>query len=62
MNCPYMDDSYGSGWNLRPRGRGYSSMCVCPECGLIAEHPRGIPCSSYQCPECGSEMAGYYCL
>ena len=60
-------DRRKGGWG---RGRGFRggrspenfgpgefpSDCICPHCGLIAPHQRGIPCFKTKCPRCGSTM------
>jgi len=33
-----------------------SGECVCPQCGMAVPHQKGLPCSSVQCPSCGSKM------
>lgn len=33
-------------------GDNSSVVCVCPRCGYIAPHERGIPCRSNYCPTC----------
>jgi hypothetical protein len=39
-----------------------SKVCVCPECGTVVPHTkRGRPCSSRDCPKCGSVMKGEQC-
>jgi len=35
---------------------GFPSNCICPNCGLIVPHERGIPCFQTKCPRCGSPM------
>jgi hypothetical protein len=46
----------------RGRGRmggfaaGPGGNCVCPSCGKVVPHQRGVPCSSLECPSCGSPM------
>ncbi|MBU1669628.1 MAG: hypothetical protein KKF41_02635 [Actinobacteria bacterium] len=37
-------------------GSGPGGKCVCPSCGTIAPHTRGIPCSTKKCPKCGARM------
>ena len=54
----------GRGGNASPRGMGKQGgfamgpggMCVCPACGKEMPHQRGTPCSSINCPDCGSAM------
>jgi len=31
-------------------------LCICSVCGTTVGHPAGIPCSSLNCPQCGSRM------
>jgi len=35
---------------------GPSGECVCPKCGTVVPHRRGVPCTSRKCPNCGSPM------
>jgi len=35
---------------------GLVGRCVCPQCGQMEPHERGVPCSSRKCPKCGSDM------
>ena len=37
-------------------GAGPGGECVCPSCGEIVPHQRGIPCSQVSCPKCGTLM------
>lgn len=50
----------GGGQGGRGRGGGFGAgpggECVCPQCGARVEHVRGQPCTSRQCPKCGSAM------
>ena len=42
-----------------PRQRlGYESKCVCPKCKYEGVHQPGVPCQTYKCPKCGTEMVG----
>lgn len=40
--------------------RGYNKniedVCVCPSCGYIVEHERGVPCNSLLCPKCNIHL------
>lgn len=40
----------GPGWGRVPE------TCICPQCGMIIPHQRGIPCFQTKCPRCGSPM------
>ncbi|MFP4005143.1 MAG: hypothetical protein ACLFUR_00290 [Candidatus Hadarchaeia archaeon] len=44
----------GSG---RGSGQGVTK-CVCPNCGHEAPHQRGTPCTTMNCPDCGTTMIG----
>ena len=35
---------------------GSGGKCVCPNCEKWVRHKRGIPCSSVECPDCGTAM------
>jgi len=37
---------------------GGVSNCVCPECGEIFDHERGIPCTKRSCPKCNVALIG----
>jgi uncharacterized paraquat-inducible protein A len=37
-------------------GLGQSVNCVCPSCGAVVAHPRGVPCNQSTCPKCGANM------
>ena len=30
--------------------------CVCPQCGHLTPHERGVPCAQKKCPQCGTIM------
>lgn len=54
--------SQGQGWGpKRGQGLGGSEECVCPKCGEVLAHRRGIPCSEVQCPKCQTPMTGKFC-
>jgi len=53
----------GQGRGARRAGRtaaafaaGTVGRCVCPQCGQTEPHERGVPCSSRNCPKCGTVM------
>ncbi len=47
----------GSGHLLLDKASGGpGGFCVCPKCGAIKLHERGIPCSQVCCPACNSSM------
>jgi len=35
---------------------GPAGACVCPGCGKQVPHQRGVPCTSMECPDCGTRM------
>jgi len=35
---------------------GPGGRCVCPKCGMKADHETGQPCSEVNCPKCGTPM------
>ncbi len=37
-------------------GAGPDGNCVCPSCGTVVAHERGIPCYTIACPKCGTKM------
>jgi hypothetical protein len=37
-------------------GTGIGGECICVNCGKRVSHQRGVPCSSFTCPKCGSRM------
>lgn len=37
-------------------GRCPGRQCVCPRCGAVAPHERGIPCARMSCPRCKGPM------
>lgn len=45
----------GKGGGNRP-GSGPGGNCVCPKCGAVTSHQRGVPCAKVSCPECGEPM------
>jgi len=44
------------GGGQRRRGAGPAGNCVCPNCGTVVPHQRGMPCSQTPCPNCGTPM------
>ena len=36
--------------------QGPAGFCVCPGCGEKIPHKAGVPCSSADCPKCGTRM------
>ncbi len=46
----------GRGIGGRGRGMGPAGNCICPNCGEVVPHRRGMPCSQVQCPKCGTFM------
>ncbi len=41
----------GIGLGLGPVGN-----LVCPDCGMVIQHQRGVPCYTVNCPQCGAAM------
>jgi hypothetical protein len=37
-------------------GLGSGGNCVCPSCGRIAPHQRGVQCFNVKCPDCQTPM------
>ena len=48
----------GQGQGGEPQGDGGADVCVCPECGAVVDHEKGVPCTEVECPECGAAMRG----
>lgn len=49
----------GRGGGRRSGGRlgaGPAGYCVCPACGTKIPHQPGVPCTSVNCPKCGTTM------
>ncbi len=42
------------------RHQGGSSVCKCPKCGYTMPHQRGVPCTEFKCPRCGTPMLGEF--
>ena len=38
------------------RGVGPGGNCVCPACGARITHQLGVPCTTSNCPKCGTRM------
>ena len=39
-----------------PYAAGPGGNCKCPSCGHPVSHPAGTPCTSMECPKCGTKM------
>lgn len=39
-----------------PVAGGPGGQCICPKCGHVEPHERGVPCLQRTCPECGTVM------
>jgi len=37
-------------------GLGLGGECVCPSCGAVTAHQRGVPCYNQKCPKCSTIM------
>ena len=49
--------NFSSGRGSESFGRiGPPANCICPKCGLVVPHQRGIPCFQTKCPQCSSPM------
>jgi len=48
----------GSPWGRRLSG---TTVCRCARCGYARPHMRGVPCSSFSCPNCGKRLHGEHC-
>jgi len=35
---------------------GPPESCICPNCGIVVLHKRGLPCFQTKCSNCGSPM------
>lgn len=46
----------GRGRQSEGEGKGPGGKCICPNCGYIKEHQRGVPCYEIECPECGISL------
>jgi predicted Fe-Mo cluster-binding NifX family protein len=47
----------GIGRGGGPQAAGPIGECVCPQCGHVEPHQRGLRCFDRACPKCGSMMA-----
>ena len=43
----------GMGFGGGGEGLGAAGTCICPKCGLLTPHRRGVPCLDERCPTCG---------
>jgi len=59
MGGIYGSNYYGVGGIGRNGGMGLGpdGNLICPDCGYIMPHQRGVPCYTIQCPQCGTTMA-----
>jgi len=48
----------GAGRGRQPGGFGLGpgGECVCPKCGKVVTHTRGVPCFEIMCPDCKTPM------
>ena len=53
---PGMGTNRGRGRMPGGFGLGPEGNCVCPNCGAIKPHTRGIPCYKEKCPKCDQMM------
>ena len=44
------------GWFGRRSPIGPPENCICPSCGTVVPHRRGLPCFHTKCPNCSSPM------
>jgi uncharacterized protein len=47
---------FSGGGRMGGFAAGPSGNCVCPKCGYIESHQRGVPCYQKKCPKCQSLM------
>ena len=40
----------------RSHTMGAGGNCICPKCGTVTPHQRGVPCQEARCPKCGAKM------
>lgn len=59
MGGVYGSNYYGTGGLGRNGGMGLGpgGNLICPDCGYIMPHQRGVPSYTVQCPQCGTTMA-----
>lgn len=43
--------------SINKKLKGFSSKCICGECGYEKEHERGVPCKTQICPNCNSRLS-----
>jgi len=48
----------GQGKGNQRIGDGGTDICICPKCGYIKDHKKGIPCINSKCPKCGVALIG----
>ena len=39
-----------------PNNYGTGGNCICPKCGEIVQHQKGVPCMDTNCPKCNARM------
>ncbi len=39
-----------------PQAAGPGGNCVCPNCGAVVAHQRGVACYQQVCPKCGAKL------
>jgi predicted Fe-Mo cluster-binding NifX family protein len=49
-------EGQGRGRKRAPVGDGAAGTCLCPKCGHLEPHERGMPCVDKKCPKCGTAM------
>ncbi len=46
----------GNSGGSKGKFAGSEGNCICPACGKMITHQRGVPCSETECPDCGVKM------